>query len=474
MDLLSALNNLAIPEYQKGLIEQRIINVLLLQRLKPRMKTAKFDAGGNLIFGVETLYPIPGGAVPENTSVMLPGAHSFERMSANVKEIINPAGVSRQVMERLRTNAQGFANMPDRALKSCGKGMDVLLNLGLHGDGTGRLAQASGAQTGTNSQAGLDVGWVVPLDNNRVNFGWAAESLISPGMRVDIKRWADGTPIVTGATVIATARISNVVDAETGTITIQGGTWYAPVADNDIVFQAGAVTYAGSGAIGSVTDTGSFNLPEGIMSLCDDGATTAGPGANANGSWRGVTFQGLDRTAAAGAHLKARIYKADDWATGGAAGTLATYTLDDIDGILDAVEKYGTGGNTITAMYMTPKTLRSLKRKGEMAMGAVMQVGSGEIIPGRFTKQYNYGGRNIPTFDIPTLPENSIYLLDENQITWQDHVKLGWYDGYGTTPWFPSPASRALLFEAWMRIAYQLTVDNCLGFARIEDLDTAE
>lgn len=455
MDYLSALNALAIPEYQQGLIDQRVMKSVLMQRLKPRIKAAKFDAGGNLIMGVETLVPIPGGARTEGQDVMLPGKHAYAQMSEDVKQLMNVAGISKEVMERLsKAGKQAFANEPDRVLKNCGMGMDVLLNIALHGDSTGRLGQVASA-------TGDGTGCVVTLDNTREDFGWAGTAMIWPGMRVDIKTWADGTEKVLGMTIISMTSTTITL----GSVATYGGTYSAAPADNDIVFISGSATWGGS--------SWTFNMPNGILNLIDDGATTAGPGSGRNGSWAGASLHGLDRTTANGAHLKAQIMKANDWGSG-TAGTPASFDLDDIEAQIDNVEHYGSSGSTVTAMYCTAKTVRAIKRKSVLEMGAMYQVGDGEIVPGRHVNYYNYNGRKIPFIPIPTLPESTIIFADENQITWHEHVPLGFCDDYPTKPWFPAPGERNLTFEAWMRTVYNLTVKNASGMVRMEDLNTDE
>lgn len=456
MDLLTTLNNITLPEYQTGLIEQRIHNTVLLQRLKPRIKRASFDAGGNLIMGVETFYPIPGGPRSESQDMPTPTRHAHVQMYDTTKEVVNVAGISRRVLERLhQAGSQSFVDFARRALDNCGRGMDVLLNLILHGDSTGRLAQvASKGGSGTSGDP-----YYVVVDNTRADFGWDGATMIREGMRIDIINWAGPTLRVSGLTVIR--KSGNTIylgpDGEYG----GDDSGFANVADNDIVVLSGAITISG----GSMT----FNLPNGLLNLVDDGTTTPGPGSGRNGSWAGPVIHGLNRTTADGAHLRAIVSKASDWATGGVDGTPHEWDLEVLEYHMSLIED-GSSGGQLTAMYMSPATERALKRRAQVEMGAMVEVGTGAIIPGRYCPQYNFRGRNIPIIVVPTLPDGTIYMLDETQITYYEEFPIYWYDGFATKPWFESPGARNLMLEAWMRTCFQLVIQHGDACLRLEDL----
>lgn len=510
------MNNLALPEYQKGLIDAYHENVVLYQRFKSRIKKAKFTAGGSLVIGAETGFPVNARPLPEGTDVQVPGKHGYQQMSADVFKLIASVGISEDAMLRLSNDHQAFADLADRELKNCRRSMEIIQNMALHGDTTGRLGIVVGYKSGVSyvdaSGKSHSDGLKLYFGNLRQFFGWDGVTMMVPNQVIDVICFnpgqtgndtvghgalklkeavvqfvsspageamtdatvSTGNNPVTGVAYATTDVMPYVIVAlnnNSGTTCIN----VEPGADDlgyDVAFMSGAVKT--SNITGASAATFSYYLPQGLLSLIDDGSFapeggTILTGQNCNGSWAGTTFQGVDRTSAMGGILKARVYTAADWG-GGTAGVLQTYCLDDIEAIIDDIEKYGHSGGQVTAMFMTPRMQRSLKRKTQLEQNYLTPVGrDGEIVPGRYVSYYMTRGRKIPIIEISTLPENTIFFMDERQITWQEFIPTEFREYNGCKPWF-EPGNRNLQFEAWLQTSYNITVERCDNFARMGDL----
>jgi hypothetical protein len=196
-DMLSALNNMALPEYQEGVISEYIEDVDLMMRLRDRVNESKFDAGGLLTFAAETFFPIAGGIQVEGANVPASGTHQYQKMTVDTHRIENPGSVTDQVMRRLATaGKQAFADMPDRIIKNVRRGLSILTNGVLHGDGTGRLGIAVGYASGVHytdggGNAHTD-GLCLWLGNHRAQFGWPGTQMLVPGMVIDVVEYNPG------------------------------------------------------------------------------------------------------------------------------------------------------------------------------------------------------------------------------------------------------------------------------------------
>jgi len=448
----SDLNNIFKQQWLDSVVRANKIKMLLMERWYPRVKNAsEFQTlNDKYIIPVETFSPYAGGGRAEAGDMTSPAPPSYAQATAGVFEVTSVAGLTE---EARKGKSDAVVKEAARSLERAAEGYRLQCNMLLHGDGTGRLAQVASYAAGPPA--------TVTVDNTRANFGWAGCAMLYPGLKVDIITWGDATKNTYGVTITS-------VDRAAGTFTIGAtadyggtlGTDGSAPQDNDIVVL--------SGMMDSKT---SFRAPFGLLSLVDDGSiTTTGPGQG-NGSWYDTTFMGLDRTAAANSFLRAQVWKADDWASGGSAGTLADFDLSDITGRIDLMEFADTSCE-ITCMLMSPSTEQCINRKARLETTAVTQIGAdNKVIPGWYTPVFMHRGRKIPIFIINTIPDNTIYFLDESKLLILKEFDETWWEYNGSKPWF-QPGNRNLTYEAWLRGKWNLVATRCDCFGRMEDLDT--
>jgi hypothetical protein len=449
VETLSTLNAVARDEYLNDLVEKYIPKILLYNRWNPLIDTKAFNAEGKAVLEIENVVPISGGFRQESEEVIRGGAHSYGKIEFDVRQLMTVTEVTDETMRKYKNSPHKFGDVSRRYLNHCIRAYQVLKNLQYHGDGTGRLARVSAFNASTG---------VVTVDNTRADFGWDKCAYIEPGMLVDIYTFTDGTEKAVGCTVTAVNKVA-------GTFTISGGEIgedaSAP-ADNDIVFAYKAAEW------NATTSAWDFRFGNGIMNLVDDGSLPAGGDyvSGWNGSWSGRTIFGVDRTLYP--TLQAHILKADDWGSG-TAGTPATWDLNAFTECFDVVEYDGDGDEQISVLLGNQKMERALARKCAVEYNTMAQFGpDGKVMTGIQVPTYKIKGRNVPFIVISSLPDNTIYALDESQIFIPTSETPHWHAMNGTKPWFQT--RRDLTYEAWYWGEDELAARTCRGFIRIEDL----
>ena len=454
-DFLTSLMNERLAK--KDVIVKTVGANPMYNRISKFSEKADFTDDGKAKLVMEVMYNRNAGPRPEAVDVMQPGKDEYTTVYLDMKQYMSSIGFTQEEAEDIVTaDNAAVANLVNRKINNAVKDMKHKLNYAYSADGTGRLARVSAYDAGTRT---------VTVDNEQPDFGWSKCQFLRDGMYVDIYTVADITGAAAWTLKCSRVQITS-VNRAAGTFVVSGIT-EAP-ADGDFVFLPGSVLFTADGKWAGWTNT------PGLLTIVDDGSCAGhefGDGSsNAyNGNWYGATWQHVTR--ANYSQLLAKVYRAGDWA-GGADGTAATCTLEDINACIRSVDEEGEGGGMISALYMNPATRDWFAPIAAAAQNLTVTTTENKVTGG-ITQIDSYKtatGRLIPIISMVTLPNGVIMGGDEGDIKLYEKVPLGWFKGMGGMT-FPSPGQRNLTFEGWQRTRLVLAAERCDNWFRMEDID---
>jgi hypothetical protein len=424
------------------------------------------------------------GPRAERGDVPQPGLDNFAEQHITLFQYMNSIGwTDEEARHAVRTNKAAVIDLVEFKMKNAPNDMRWKLNHAFQSDGTGRLARVSAYNAGS-----------MTVDNTVADFGWDKCNFLKNGMIVDVYTVGGIVAGTSQWTCKALQCKITGINRSAGTFTIAAqsnvttsflGTAGNVPADGDFVFISNSALLSS----GASTDTtgyvptagatpyfrGWLHTP-GLMTIIDDGVTSAGNEFNAggaikgyNGNWNGTTFQNLNRTLYP--QLQAQIMQANDWG-GGTAGTAQTCSIREIQDVIRGIDEEGEGGGLISCLYMNGAT-RDWLTEAAAATKTVTISQTEEIIPGvkGATMFRTSEGREIPVVPCPTMPNGTIAGIDESDMILFESVPLDWKNYGDMGRIFPSPGTRNLTFESWMQTELVLAANACWNAFRMEDID---
>ena len=418
----------------------------------------------------------PMNAVPrvEGGLVVLPGADVFKELHIKEAQYMASVGWTQEEIElAVRKKGSALIDLVNLKLKNAPLDLRYKLNLAFMGDGTGRLCRLSAAIGGAGGSGTVAAPYygTCTVDNTTGDFGIVGTSHLRNGMLVDIYTIGSVTTgFPTGATFTKKV-IGMVVSDITGTTfkitqTQEADYYLTTLADDDVVFVHDSINVSGTTFV-------SWNGSMGLYGIVDGGGCAANEFTDSgnlyNGSFSGVSFQGLSRTTYP--QLKARVARADTWGAG-TAGTAMACDLGIINAEIRKIDEESETGGEVTALYMNGATRDWMAGLAYAQQNAFVQVTGGKIIPGmpNITGFRSATGRIIPVIPASQMPDGHIMGGDERDLILFQSVPLDWYTGMGSKS-FPSPGTRDLTFESWLRTKCMLAARRCDNWFRLEDID---
>jgi hypothetical protein len=440
-----------------------ILDAPLLEALRPRLNTKEFTAGGKVQIYIETERPLTGVPAYEDADIVLPKDTTGVLAEVELRELQVNAGLTKQALDRVVGMPGSWANMVRRTLEQRSEDWNWLLNWVLLGNGSGALAVVDGAPSLVGSTL------TVTCDNTYSDFGWENVALLQKGMEIEAYTAAEAQCTdtagnthweVTGVTF--GDRKNGAATSGTFTITTDSG---CSIANDSTIYIYRAKS---SGITGPV--------PVGLLGHVQDGSHYSGVAQLA-------TFQGLTR--ADYSSLKARVYDAADFATGGVLGTPDDWSLTVIsDAFSDC--KRGSGKGYPDLLLCGSDLAMAITRRQRAEWGVNVAItqprgeGDGRVVAGsRFAGTFIApDGTEVPIVVADTIPENVLYGINTEDLVW--HVRGGFRNyapEFGLSAqagdvWMKSPGDRKMNFEAPYGGYMQVTGRRCDRHFVIMDMAT--
>ncbi len=363
-------------------------------------------------------------------------------------------------------------------------GFHAVLNAVSFGDRTGRLARVSACTDNTTY-------YTITVDNSQQDFGWHAGAMLENGMLVDIFTVAD----ITGSSAwTVKVRLGEVyglnkyASSTTATFNVRAVSGVtAPVtsaltaaaADGDFVFIGGAVTLTAANKFSA------WNLPTGLHDIiaAGDGTSTGygyefDAGTNyANGSYAGITFQGLNRQTYP--LFSALVRRPTDWYGAADNSALCTGDLEVLYGTLDRLFMSGSTPDPEALLLLcSPRGRRWIGDKAAAGQNVFEPVTGGHVLAGRVADGIRMpaGSRDIivPIKTDLAIPDGRFIFSDMRRIGRWVKAPLGPIAPDGTSsPQFGTPGSRGLTFERWARVRENPFASCCDTCAVLDGVNLA-
>jgi hypothetical protein len=401
---------------------------------------------------LRTTREFTGKAHTEDADVPLPPGTGFDKAYIPMRELIANAGITRQAQDAAVGGDASWGRVVDLALQDMQVDFNLLCELSAFNDGSGRLARVSAA---------ADNGGVVTItcDNNYLDFGIENVQLIRKGLRIDIYQ-ADGvTPRLLDQKVTSvTFGARNNGAATTGTFTVSHAPGHG-IANGDVVYIRGRADYRTTGKYTAAVEGG---LPIGLLGFVQNGTQyiETGPGTSVNMA----LFQGVDRTSIVGTAMRARMYTAADFASGGVAGVPDDW---DLSVISDAIsENYMSTGGKTNALLCSSQLAMAIQRRNKAESNITVNVSTtsnmNQTAAGaQYASQFLCpDGRVIPIHVCQTIPRNVLYGLTTEDIGMYTKGDFDYLRLTGDI-WMKSPADRKTNFEAPYGGYVQLGAERC-------------
>lgn len=224
-----------LKEVYEGPIQDQLQNETVgLKRIERSSEGITHNVGGKyVVFPLRTKRNAGIGARNEMEALPSPGQQGYAAAQVKLKYEYGAARITGQTFELADKDFQAFASAADMEIS--GLKDDVLKdqNRQFYGDGSGRIATASGAGTGNT-------------------FNAVTAKYLEVGQQIDI---IDGTTLANATpTVKASNRQITAVDVVAKTATFDGAT--QATATGDIIVRTGSVNREWTGLAAIVSDTG--------------------------------------------------------------------------------------------------------------------------------------------------------------------------------------------------------------------------
>jgi len=501
-DTLSVLTEILNERPMDDLIESLNFRNGLYHRV---MKTAQAEDfyGEYAKLLIHTTGPMNAVPRAEGGDVVLPGADAFVEMRLTEAQYMSSVGWTQEEVEiAIRKQGSAMIDLVNMKLKNAPLDMRFKLNHAYTSDGTGRLARVSACtETTVSTTAAVNT---LTVDNSAADFGWPTTKHIRNGMLVDVLAHTSVTdttfPIISTWTPSAIACVVSEVNHTAGTFKISQcsepysriahtSTLGTTIADGMFVLIHDSINFtAPMIAVGTAYTFSSWAGSPGLLAIVD-GNTCSGHefgagGDTYNGSWYGKGFQTTGQTVSRASYssLLGRVIKAGTWGgiTGGwgsgTAGTAQACNLEVINAEIRRIDEESETDGMVTGMYMNGATRDWMAGLAFSAQNAMVQMTPEQlkVIPGipSVTAFRSATGRLIPVIPCSQMADGHITMGDERDLILFQSIPLDWYTGYGGKV-IPSPGSRNLTFEAWLRAKCRLAAKRCDNWTRIEDIDIA-
>lgn len=410
---------------------------------------------------IQDTRPFTAKAHGEDADIPYPDDLSFQKVYVPLREVIVNAGLTRQALDRAVGGDASWGRIVDRVLSEQKRDFMWLMEVCSIGNGTGMLARVkSAANNGSVT--------TVTCDNTYTDFGWDNVALMKPGMLIEIYA-SDGTT-KRNINSEGYARVTSVTFGDRNNGAAQDGTFtYASagvdaVADNDVVYIYGAKS-EGLGVTSKYVPEGPF--PMGLTGIVQ------GNGDDYAGSADMTTFQGLVR--ANYPTLQSTVYQATDYDSTYSDGTPNDWSLSLISDAISQV-KTSTGG-LVNLLVCSSELAMAIHRKNRAETGFSVTVGdTGRLNQNAVGSQYANSflcpdGRIIPIKVSETCPENVLYGLTTDDLTWYVKGKFDYLRLNGQV-WDKSYNDRKTNFEAPYGGYTQIGAERCDRCFCMQDLAT--
>ena len=485
---LAQLNNWMRDTYSDVITTEQYFADTLYGPLIPMLKKDGFD-GNNVLMELETSIPLDGQAFGDRATLPYGGTPEFTQMYLPLKEVIVPAGVTEEALNRAVGPPGSWGKIQERALHYQRQAFVELMNVALMSDGTGRIARVVSSSAGT-----ADV--TVTCDNTYKDFGLENVQAIRKGMWVECMdasgdAAADGNGVTQWKVTARSFGDRANSTAKTGTFTIacttgQEATIAAFFEDNAVVFLGGTISKIANtpdsvdGSVRYEITNGlssydiKTSLPMGLLGIVQTNATAdSGHEYAATSDMTMDKFQGLAR--ASYESMLSKFIGAGDF--GGTDGTPADWDTSVItDAFIDRMNATGMEPNLLIA---GAKLGTALDRKNKNENNLMVTVSATESL-----NMPVYGARAGKPFIAPSgklvkvmiterVPDNVLYGINTDSLVWRTKGNAD-FKHYGSTldPWILSPGNRIGLFECWLAMYSQLVALRCDTHFCIQDLAT--
>jgi hypothetical protein len=427
---LSSLNNsLRDLPLDPGVLQpDHVLTSDLLKALQGRIVNRNFDPGGNWQFLIETDVPMDATIHYENADIPLPQDSAYVLGTFPVREVIVNAGLTHKALDMARGMPGSWFAAQVRALVLRQQNFDQMMNRSLALNGTGALARiVSVSLSGTTL--------TVTCDNTYNDTGIENVARIQKGMKIevyasDLTTKRDDSAGATSWEVTGVTfgdRKNGAATTGTFTITTDSGHGFS---DNDVVYAERAKSSAVSNP---------FFM--GLLAWVQDGTHYSGA------AFKVSTYGGLTRSSYES--LMARIYDADDFASGGSAGTPDDWNLSTISTAFNDCLS-GSGKDIPDLLLCESNLAMAITRRQKSEGGFNVTVNSGPALTGAETavgstfagKFLAPTGALIPIVVCNTLPRNVLYGIKTSDLVW---ATLG-----GFNNWAPKLGVAAQAGDVWM------------------------
>ncbi|HUV04868.1 MAG TPA: hypothetical protein VMX94_07145 [Armatimonadota bacterium] len=462
-DYMSVINEIMLEDPLDDVLGDAVVRLPWWHRIMSVGSVKEFH--GKWLKGViQTVFNYNASPREELDDVILPLPDKFEELRFTIFQVMSSIGwTTEEAEDAVKTDRDAVLNLVQRKVARAPIDMQRKINYFLATDGTGRLARVSAYNAGTR---------VVTTDSTKANFAWDLLQWVYNGMLVDVFTVADITGTAAWTPKALQVRVDQVSKvAGTFRITVVDGNPNSVIdaapANDDFVFVNNSVKLDTSDKFVR------FKVPYGKMNIIDDGSSDGnefhdGSVVGANGCWAGKTYCNLDRLLYD--QLKCAMWRANNWKTGGTAGTPEIASVADIQEVIRLQDEEGESGSLITALYMNGKTRNWLGRTADAERNTFTPSQSGRITPGIFTEQMRTGtGRLVDIVPMSGMPDGHIDFVAEQDYVRLTKVPVGWHNLDGKRVFTP-PTARNLTHESWMRTRFN-TIGLSWGSAHMEDID---
>jgi hypothetical protein len=354
-------------------------------------------------------------------------------------------------------------------------GFLAVLNAVDFGDGTGRLARVASNTDNTTY-------YTVVVDNTAQDFFVDGLALVENGMLVDIltvNTIVDGAAwtkkVIRGEVYgVNKTALSFNVRAISG---VTNSALTAVPVDGDFVFISGAVT------LDSDVHWNSWDLPMGLHGILDDGGAAGNEFDDGtgyfNGSYYGVTWQNLDRSA--NALFRARVLRPADWSSASTNATHQAATLETLFSLFDDLYASGdTPDPEKQIVICSPASGRWLERRVVAEQNGMQEIpANGHVLAGLVNSGFRVtAGRReiiVPVKTDMAVPNGTFLVPDMGRIGTWEKMPLSPISQTGDVGavQIAEPGGRKLNVERWARQRSNLFTPNCRTSGRLDGVDIA-
>jgi hypothetical protein len=458
---LAALNYfLRNTMLEPGLIQpDTIINSPLLRALESRLIRAQFR-GKNAELEVLTAMALTGGPSTDESTIRYAGEDTYSTGYAPMRRLeVNVGSTMGAIHASANAGTDGsWGKVILEKLKHRKIDWDLTLDQVLMGNGSG----VRGVVLSSSYNGGT---LTITLDNTYRETGWENTAMLRKGQRVEIYHAGivtDGAGATNFPITAVTFGNRDNGAATTGTIAITvGSDISASCVDNDLIYIRGGISLG-------------VTLPEpmGIIAhLQGNGDSYAGTSALA-------TYQAFTRANLSS--MKALVWDAADFASGGVGGTPDDWELRNLAQFVNEIRR-GSGQDGPDLMLVSSQMAQTLADKNRQNQGVNIAVrtmqNAGEqqkmVIGVEYASTFRTGGQDIEIAVADTVPDNVIHFIRKEDFRWMQRSP-GFYN-YASDlnmgdVWMPSKGDRYNAIEAPFGGEMQIMAHRCDRSGTIQDL----